>query len=115
MEMKPGKRNAGQRDELATSEWKLLHKTGKDGGVWSLAYAPLGAKRLKRSKQLKLGYSQIFQVRTSCPMLSHSPYMPMLHACRLTPRLIITGSAIVCSSTIKTFACVVPNTLHLRR
>ena len=62
--------------------WKLLHKTGKDGNVWSLAYAPLGVKRLKRSKQLKLGYSQIFQVRGSCPMLSHSPYMPMLHACR---------------------------------
>ena len=29
--------------------WKLLHKTDKDGDVWSVAFAPLAAKRLKSS------------------------------------------------------------------
>ena len=33
---KPGERNRGQRDELASGDrWKLLDKTDEDGDVWS--------------------------------------------------------------------------------
>jgi len=47
------RKKCGQRDsDTAGGRWRQQHKTELDGDKWSVAYAPLGARRHKSKSRL---------------------------------------------------------------